>query len=243
MMHNIPHDLHKINSYIFLTFILLFSSSYVYPQVSIKKYDEAVSLGTGCQAAFQLRINGKRNVAYPFDWVITPFHGLVSFITNEGEDYFHQDHLSVIEILPASEHTPSMLHVVDLRYDIHSIHDFLGPDMSNYESVKEKYDRRVQRFFKLLKSNKKVLFIRVQLFRDEAEQLDQLLQALYPQLKYTILAVCDDPSAQSDWGLKRVRNFYMQQVPGNWLGDSERWKEILSQFSIKSSKKTSLGEW
>lgn len=201
-----------------------------------RKYDEAVSLGTACQGAWHLKDNGMRKWAYPLDWLITPFHGLVAFIQNRGEGFLEQDKLQLLEVLPSAGTSPSMLHVVDLTYDFHSIHDFFS-DMSNYDQIKAKYAQRIQRFFELLESDKKVLLVRVQISRDEAIHLDAMLQNLYPHLDYTLLAVSDRPEAQVDWGLERIRNFYMHQEPGDWKGDCERWKDILSLFPVKGTKK------
>ncbi len=205
----------------------------------IKQYDEAVSLGTACQSAWQLEANGMRKLAYPFDWLITPFDSLVSFITCRGVNFLDKDKLAVVEVLPGN---PSMLHIVDLLYNIHSIHDFYGPDMSNYDAVKAKYDRRIKRFFNLLDSNKKILFVRVQISRSEAEEIDRLFQTFYPKLRYTLVAVSEDPNAQFDWGLERVKNFYMQQIPGDWAGNHEKWETILSQFPVKPASKSRRAE-
>lgn len=200
---------------------------------SDKPYDETVSLGAACQAAWQLEANGKRNGAYPFDWLVTPFHGLVSFILQRGEGFLEKDKTSVVEVLQGN---PSILHVVDLTYDIHSIHDFFE-GMLNYDRVKSKYERRTLKFFKLLASDKKILFIRVQMSRQEAIYLDQLLHSNYPKLDYTLVAISDDPEAQIEWGMERIRNFYMEQLPGNWMGDGDKWREILSQFQVNVSER------
>lgn len=195
-----------------------------------EEYDEAVSLGTSCQAAWYLQGYGLRHWAYPFDWMVTPPHALLAFIKNKGKNFLEKENLQTLEVLPG---TPSILHVVDTKYDIHLIHDFYFPDMKNYNSVKAKYTRRIKRFFNLLESNKRVLFIRVQFSRSEALLLDELLHKLYPDLKYTLLVLSDAPEAYDDWMLPRVKNFFMEQQPGNWMGDGERWREVLSLFSIK----------
>lgn len=197
-------------------------------------YDEAVSLGMVCQPAWHLEGHHMRRWAYPLDWMITPFHGLLLFIQNKGAHFLEKEHLKVLEIL---EGTPSILHVVDEFYDIHSIHDFQAPSMQNFEKVKAKYERRIQRFFKLLASHKKVLLVRVQISRSEAETLTHLLSKLYPELNYTLVAVSEELSAKESWGLERVSNFYMPQISGHWQGDDEKWQEILCQFPVKESKK------
>lgn len=202
---------------------------------TIKQYDEVVSLGTACQAAWQLEGNGIRRLAYPFDWLVTPFHGLIPFLTHQGAGFLDRDKIEIVKTLPGKA---TYLHVADLTYDIHFIHDFRGGEgIDNYDKIKDKYDRRIQRFFTLLQSNKKILFFRVQISRDEAIVLDSFIHTHYPKLEYTLVAINDSPDAENDWGLERVRNFYMHQTIDNWEGDGEKWKEIFSHFSIKESKK------
>lgn len=204
-----------------------------YGQADIQTYDEVVSLGYGCQVAWQLETHGYRKIAYPFDWFHTSFDSLISFICNKGACFLEWDKICVQGAYPGD---PIRLHVVDMIYGIHSYHDFTStPAMGNYLEVKEKYDRRVQRFFELLNSKKKILFVREGFSRNQLEQLDNLLQMLYPHLSYTILGVSDNVEFIQNWKLKRIRNFYLQQNPEDWKGDFSRWKEILSHFCIKHS--------
>jgi hypothetical protein len=234
MFHTVnPFLSGKRQMFFAILLLLLFFVSFDL-KATIKKYDETVSLGTACQSAWHLEANEIRKWAYPFDWLITPFESLMIFMESRGAGFLDKDQLTIVETLHGH---PSMLHVVNLAYNIHFIHDFLAPDMFNYDAVKEKYDRRIKRFFDLLESNKKVLFIRVQISRPEAECLDNYLHTHYPNLDYTLVAVSEDSDARSDWGLERVRNFYMQQIPGNWMGNGEKWREILSQFPVREAKK------
>lgn len=200
---------------------------------SIEPYDDVVSLGSACQPAWYFKGYGMRRSAYPFDWLVTPFEGLISFIINKGDHFLEKENLRTLEVLGGD---PPILHVVDVKYDIHIVHDFYF-DMQNYDKIKTNYKRRIERFFKLLESNKRVLFVRVQMNRSEAQVLDALFQRLYPKLDYTIVAVSDEPDAEHDWGFERIKNYYMKQTPGEWMGDGDKWREILYQFTIKEKKK------
>ncbi|WP_068469485.1 DUF1796 family putative cysteine peptidase [Candidatus Protochlamydia phocaeensis] len=216
----------KLCVYLFLLVITPFAA-----RAEIQAYDEIVSLGYGCQVAWQLETNGLRKAAYPFDWFHTSFDSLMAFIQHKGEHFLEWNHIWIVEPYPGDT---GRFHVVDLLYGIHSYHDFLSmPPMANYNDIKTKYDRRINRFFELLNSNKKILFVREGFTREQVEQLDLLFQTLYPTLSYTILAVSDDEAFYEDWGLERIRNFYIQQKAWNWMGDFARWKEILDQFCIK----------
>lgn len=195
-------------------------------------YDEVVGLGYSCEIAYQLEHNGIRTLAYPFDWVHTSHEALISFITNKGKNFFDIDKIHVVEPYPGD---PVCLQVVDLVYGIISYHDFYtSPYMGNYKAIKSKYNRRISRFFDLLNSKKRVLFVRQGALKEQVEFLDDLIHRHYPRLAYTIIAINNTEEYKENWGLSHVENFYMEGTPGDWRGNQERWFEILSQFTIKS---------
>lgn len=195
------------------------------------QYDEVISLGMNCQVAYQVRTNGMRRHAYPFDWVIIPFESLMTFLSEKGSEFLNQDKIALIDLPPGSHH----FRALDLKYGIHLVHDFKAPVfLSDYAEVKVKYDRRIKRFFDTLQlSNKRFLFVRLNITREQAEFLDHFLHTHYPKLSYTLLVLNDHPSFKGDWGLPRIRNFYLAQIPNCWQGDHARWKEILSCFHVK----------
>ena len=204
-----------------------------YAQAEEEPYDEAVSLGYGCQVAWQLKANGIRSLSYPFDWFHTPFNGLVGFITLKGSNFLDVNQISIVGPYAGD---PGCLQVVDLCYGITSYHDFsANPPFANYWHIKLKYDRRIKRFFDLLKSNKRILFIRQGDSRHQIECLDALLQQIYPRLNYSILAVNDSEEYKDKWGSERIKNFHIKQIPWVWQGDYQSWKEVLGHFSIKAN--------
>lgn len=195
-----------------------------------KIYEEVVSLGSSCQVAWQLEAHCVRKAAYPFDWLITHSKALNAFLCRKGKGFLNWDKITVIRAYPGD---PAHLEVVDQMYGLVSLHDFLAnPPMENYYEVKAKYDRRLARFFELLNSNKTVLFVRQGSSCAEIKELDSLLHTLYPNLSYTILAVHNFEEYKTDWGLERVKNYFLTQIPGDWAGDFDKWGEILGRFII-----------
>lgn len=200
----------------------------------LQPYDEVVSLGTKCQVAIQIEHNGIRKLAYPFDWLVSPFDSLTSFIINDGTHFLDRDKLDYKGVYPGN---PPYHHVEDTHYGFIILHELLGPDaVENYTQVKTKYKRRIERLFNLLQSDKKVLFIRTSITREEAIYLDNVLHTKYPQLEYTLLALNNTEDFKTEWKLPRIRNFYLPIEPANWEGDYARWKEILSHFNVTPPK-------
>lgn len=200
-------------------------------QAKVEKFDEIVSLGGRCQVAWQLENNGLRKYAYPFDWFTTLFPSLISFIEHNGQNFLDLDKIQIVGAYPGD---PLRLEVVDTLYGIVSYHDFLSdPFMQNYTDIKNKYDRRIERFFKLLHSKKRVLFVRQGSTKAEIEELSSFIHQLYPQLNYKILAVHDSEEYQDDWNISTITNNYLINDSQNWQGDAEGWKKILSRFQLK----------
>jgi hypothetical protein len=206
-------------------------------------YDEVVSLGSRCQVAIQLEHNGIRHFAYPFDWIVTHAEGLGSFIVNQGAHFLDRDKVVYVGEYAGN---PPYQFVMDTHYGFESYHDFLPPHIKgNFEEVKEKFQRRIKRFFALLNSNKKILFIRTDVTRAEAEYLDNIIHTMYPKLVYTFVALNMTDDFRTDWGHPRIKNFYLEINPAVWQGDSVRWKEILSNFTVTKpkSKRPEAEKW
>jgi Putative papain-like cysteine peptidase (DUF1796) len=215
--------------YCLLFFLFICSSPIVLEGAKSKpiKYDEVISLGGNCEPAIQLRKNHMRMMGYPFDWMFTTsVQGLIEFIQNKGAGFLDHDQLALST--EGGHHA-----VTDLRYGFTLIHDFTSFDnfQNDYLIVKEKYDRRIKRFFELLESNKEVLFIRLQIPCDQCTLLDHVIHTQYPNLSYEILAL--NHAEEADWGLERVKNVYLKNTPYFWASNEGdiSWKKILHTYT------------
>ncbi|MFV8063361.1 DUF1796 family putative cysteine peptidase [Streptococcus pluranimalium] len=117
-----------------------------------RSYTNYISLGYFCSIALDLEKLGLRDRSFPFDWCITNFEGINSLIENRFEDLFETD------LLFQSSKNPS--HYQNGKYNMQFFHDFNENSSlsSQLNDVKEKYDRRISRFFEEI--TKPTLFIR-----------------------------------------------------------------------------------
>jgi len=220
----------------------LWSSALLHGEITHqRKFTVAISLGEVCQPAGNLHANQMRYQSFPLDWLITPFEGLFQFIANEGKDFAKKENL-LFNITAFG--IPNG--VLDTRYGIYFYHDFefsskicdnnikkfQEVEVKKYDEDKTKLERRIKRFFDILHSDKKVLLVRLGITRREALRLDGLLHTQYPHLDYVIVAVDDREEAKYDWGLQRVKNFYMERKT-MWDSRLEDWKAILAQFPFE----------
>ena len=117
-----------------------------------KVFTNYISLGYFCEVAQDLGKLGLRNFSSPFDWGISSFPHVIEAIDNGFDGFLDYDNLSQSTSFPNYYH--------DDRYHFWFYHDFsmFTPLDVQYEDVKRKYWRRINRFLDAIKSP--TLFIR-----------------------------------------------------------------------------------
>lgn len=156
-----------------------------------------ISLGSACGTASVLSDLKYRMSAYPFDWLISPFDSLCAALEDDFAHFLsdlYPDHGAIID-----------------AYKFQFYHDFPkeGPYESALAEVKEKYERRINRFREACLGTNPVIFIRSEVIsKQEAVILRDLLMRKYPLLNFTILAISLDESFKQPWHLYRIRNFF-----------------------------------
>lgn len=135
-----------------------------------------------------------RDHTYPFDWVLSGMQSINDLIENKFQDLIDGEFLY---------RDPNYPYVVkNTKYAIDFYHDFpesLGLD-ALCEKVREKYARRIERFFKVLGSGNKVLFIRYMKDRrhapDELHEIQRFIGILkrYP-VSFSIMLL----SNENEW--------------------------------------------
>ena len=118
----------------------------------MEMYSHYISLGYFCEVAQDLEILGLRNTSSPFDWGISDFQGVINAINNEFLGFLDYENLSQNRLCRSHYHED--------KYDFYFFHDFTQYKslMSQYDSVKEKYLRRINRFLSSIKEP--TLFVR-----------------------------------------------------------------------------------
>lgn len=175
-----------------------------------------VSLGGSCHTALALRGAGLRVAAFPFDWLISTNHHV--FLKILDEDFQHFTDASVFALhqgVPASN---------NLYYNIGFPHDFdlnnfaCGNGVKQWDTFKEKYDRRINRFRQLRQYPGKVFFVRAMWSqlnegkngefyenKKRAQELRSALDRYFPSLNFTLIILSyNDLPIPSIHGVKGV---------------------------------------
>lgn len=187
-----------------------------------------ISLGSNCHIASEFRWNGIRQEAYPFDWNLTPFQTLYRILEEDFALFLEEDLLFL---------RSDLLGVVNSHYGIQFMHDFpnhnplVAPNLQiglldDYDMsenaicanfleylgpIRDKYNRRIQRFRNALSGTEKVIFFRYhddEFTKDQALSLFSLIAAKYPNLDFTLVACTGSLNPIENWGIPRIKHYY-----------------------------------
>ena len=197
-------------------------------------YAKIISLGQACDAANQIRRIFDQTEAYPFDWLVTPYDGLVAMIERRFADFLDEGNLEV-----------ERRGVLDTRYKVRLLHDFKDKHAfrQTLPEVKAKYLRRIERFDAILGAGGPILFVRSQQY-DDADVVDEgrarrllaLLRRTFPDTPIDLLV--QNPTAAGipeviEGGLWLLR--LDPPDPFNWKGDPVGWETLFRRVLESAS--------
>ncbi len=169
-------------------------------------------MGEACQPAHHLRLNGLRQAAFPFDWICTPPESLINILQSKFEGFFDKENIFSQGIIHQTGEN-----YINKKYNFVFVHDFKNAAdfEDNFNKVKEKYERRIQRFYQALTCSSKIYFIRHKMPKDKTILLNDFLIKNFPNLEYNLLIIDDTEEIKQGWHIKNVINCYMQTAPFN----------------------------
>lgn len=171
-------------------------------------YDAAFSLGAYCLASTQMYNHSLRPYSGVLDWMYSERLSDVNrLLENHFAGFMQLDHLVYERIDDMGRH----LVVNDTLYNVLSVHDFsieanTPGQLVTYNEVKEKYDRRIKRFFEKTAAAEKVLFVRINGTYEEAARLERILSSIVKR-DFRVLLVnhnAYDELIENDWPLEKT---------------------------------------
>jgi len=193
----------------------------------LKKHKIFISLGMNCGCARNFERRNLSEAFFPFDWNITEPDSIYRILENDFKDFLKQENLV---IKPGN---PRMYHVIDTVYNIKIVHDFTkkGTALHDYEHVKDKYYRRIARFYHALTLKKPVYFFRAVITKQEALKLNQLIKKKFPELKYTLVVANNTEEFKKSWGIKNIKNFFLHNVEDP--EEIKEWDKVFKALKVK----------
>jgi hypothetical protein len=177
------------------------------------QYDELISFGSQCNPGLSLRELNLKQETYPFDWVRSNAKIIYDVLKNGGDPYVRFD-----ETGGSDEYFTKNLDAIDFKnFPLTHVNSY-GQYFTHYDtepihSVIVKFKRYMERFFTVLNSPKRVLFIHSHeeyiyhklsrdnkdLFYDYLCKINDTLAHDYPALQFTILNI-DVNNVHEDYG-------------------------------------------
>lgn len=124
------------------------------------KFEHITSLGGNCTVAAALGKHGFRETTGPFDWYVSDFKGVLEMLCTNFKDFLNKDNLIKNE---------EELQFRDAKYHFTFPHDLKKSLEEEYEDIKCKYDKRIQRFNEMILE--KTCFIRYVLNEKELDYI------------------------------------------------------------------------
>lgn len=197
-----------------------------------KSYDSIISLGGTCQVAHQLRRLNLRKASYPFDWLVTlDVDKVIDAIDTNFYQWLDIDNLTEIR---KSDNNHRI--ILDNKYKI--LHQHIFPAelelKDSYNDIIKIVNRRIDRFYADINSNKKVLLIRTNCSMDECIRLVKKygkrvnLLIVNHTKKFSIEEVKNNLSNTA------IVNIYdaNENKGTGWEGYNDHWTKILSEISL-----------
>lgn len=193
-------------------------------------FDRLISLGRHCQTAYQIRRFTGDRTAFYFDWIGTPFSGLMYVLKNNFRDSFDLGNLRVVENGTA---------VIDEVSGFLYRHCFSRDPVSNritQNAVVKEYSRQRQKFDFLISrlrtamSSDRVLFVRQDTISlTEAEALYDQLSSMSKGMPVSLLLV-QPPNHHLPTSHPNILVTSGPMLPSgasDWKGDDDVWNEVL----------------
>ncbi|MEC1262271.1 DUF1796 family putative cysteine peptidase [Bacillus swezeyi] len=198
-------------------------------------YDAIFGLGHLCLTALQLTKNNLRPYAGPLDWVGTRYlTDLNRLLKNRFSHFMEPINLRVTGYSTGVYNKERYISLTDDYYSIDSAHDFKADkntmdEIVTYPEVKEKFNRRINRFLDKMATANRILFVRTSGTFKEAQELESVLSGLV-QNDFSVLLINHsnvNGIVEQNWPLKRVCAVELPEKE-IWESNDRLWREMLT---------------
>jgi len=191
-----------------------------------------ISLGSYCEVAYQIRKHTGVNHSHYFDWLVTPFNGLIYTLMSDF-NCFNKQNLIL---------SNCKAHVIDTETNIRYNHAFdtdgaghIPPDFKKqYAEIKDKFNFLKQRFIDTIKDkNNQIYFARRQINSVEAKLLIDFFQEKYPKNNFQFIFINNCEFKLPIYQDKIIS--LTIPTDNDSLGDSEIWADLLIKNNLIES--------
>lgn len=186
-----------------------------------ERYDYICSIGSSCLCAMSLHDAGLRLSSGPFDWLLGPsLKSRAEMIANGFAGWFEREDLRCIgktDIVNAKSVKIQRDGYVNDRTGYTFLYDFdAGSSFDEaYPAVREKYERRIERFYNLMRASRRVLLVWVENQYEDDRPSDEevamslkILKDVFPGVKVELLIIDRAPDGMTGGELVRKDGYW-----------------------------------
>ena len=113
-------------------------------------------------------------------------------------------------------------------------------------TIQSRYERRIQRFKEKCLGDNRIYFFRHNgINRDQTISVKNLIQTMYPNLDFTIVAVADnDTTFDIQWGDDRIKNYSLNLSRDNYFlsfqNEIREWQRIFNDLGLLVDNKVPI---
>jgi len=207
-----------------------------------------IPIGNACSIAYQLQQHMLRKTAYPFDWLrINRLSNVTSIINAKFEGFTDFKQCNTTTSFPLLEtddfnsDAPRRTFKATNKFGAISYHDFSSdkPFNDQLESINQKYQRRIDRFYQTLQSSDHIIFIRDELnpnklTEDEILEFIQAIKRINENLRFSIRIICH--KSLPDFQISNVTFIHDTNEFEIWTRPNVDWPSV---FNLSADEKRS----
>lgn len=184
-----------------------------------ERFDFVCSIGSSCLCATSLRDSGLRLSSGPFDWLLGPgMKARVDLIVRDFEGWLEPGDFEFLGNPNKFEHDSYRNRKTGYKFS----HDFeIGtPFEVSFPAVREKYMRRIARFYERVRASRRVLLVWLENPVEDDRPTDEdvaasvaALAAKFPGVKVELLVVDRAPDDSGSDGIVRRDGYWRATCP------------------------------
>ena len=184
-----------------------------------ERFDFVCSIGSSCLCATSLRDSGLRLSSGPFDWLLGPgMKARVDLIVRDFEGWLEPGDFEFLGNPNKFEHDSYRNRKTGYKFS----HDFeIGtPFEVSFPAVREKYMRRIARFYESVRASRRVLLVWLENPVEDDRPTDEdvaasvaALAAKFPGVKVELLVVDRAPDDSGSDGIVRRDGYWRATCP------------------------------
>ena len=213
-------------------------------------YDTYISLGSNCEAGFQLKRIGHDESSF-FRWTLSPYKSTFNLIENDFQNLYQQENLvPVWDNMVEDKHYKISFHSKLLSRQDEKTKQRVFLDSYDFEETYQaeyaKIQYFVQKWYDLVNSDRSVLYIIKQEqhgSKYNAKKLLDLFEAKYPQHNFAIAYIQHQEKQDAPWEYEKLHNLYFPRfapIDRADCGDLESWDQLFARFPLKQQVLNSI---